>query len=48
MKCPDCNEKMATARHKDLEFDDGDNDIRVTVYLIWCPKCKYIEHIYNE
>lgn len=40
-KCPICNEEMTTARLKDIEFDDGDNSIMVTVHLTWCPECRY-------
>lgn len=44
-KCPDCGNEMTSARYKDAEFSDGDNDIMVTLYLYWCPDCKYIDYI---
>lgn len=45
MECPVCKETMTTARNKDCEFDDGNNDILVTLYLTWCPECKHISHV---
>lgn len=44
MKCPVCEEIMTTTRNKDCEFDDGNHEILVTLYLTWCPACKYISH----
>lgn len=45
MDCPVCNETLTNARYKDIEFDDGDNDIMVTLVLHWCPSCKWVSHV---
>lgn len=44
-QCPSCNEPMTSARHKDAEFDDGDNEMSVTLTLHWCPSCRFVDRV---
>lgn len=45
VQCPNSCGELTKAISKNVEFDDGDNDIKVSVYLEWCPECRYIHYI---
>lgn len=47
-QCPNECGELTQSRRKDVEFSDIDNDIYVTIILVWCPKCGYKHDIYFE
>lgn len=48
MKCPNRCGELSYARNKQVEFNNGENEIDIAIFIRWCPMCEMIEYIKED